>query len=165
MTLIVTDEESGLVRLEKNRGVFVRQISIEEADEIYEVRAALDEWTGRRLAQRATSEQIRELRGYIDRMERAASKNDVDAYWLLNFDFHDRLIVLTGNAKLLATYRRLVNELSLFRRQTLAQGGTLPVSTRPGARAATAASWRRWRSREARRWSFATACGYSASLP
>ena len=44
-------EESGLVHLEKNRGVFVRQISIEEADEIYEVRAALDEWVGRRLAQ------------------------------------------------------------------------------------------------------------------
>ena len=47
-------EESGLVRLEKNRGVFVRQISVAEADEIYEVRAALDEWTGRRLAQTAT---------------------------------------------------------------------------------------------------------------
>src|SRR5450755_2660499 len=47
-------EESGLVRLEKNRGVFVRQISIEEADEIYEVRAALDDWIGRRLAQTAT---------------------------------------------------------------------------------------------------------------
>ena len=46
-------EESGLVRLEKNRGVFVRQITIEEADEIYEVRAALDEWVGRRLAERA----------------------------------------------------------------------------------------------------------------
>jgi DNA-binding GntR family transcriptional regulator len=40
-------EESGLVRLEKNRGVFVRQVSIEEADEIYELRAALDEFAGR----------------------------------------------------------------------------------------------------------------------
>src|ERR1700675_1687249 len=54
-------EESGLVRLEKNRGVFVRQISVAEANEIYEVRAALDEWTGRRLAQIATPEHIREL--------------------------------------------------------------------------------------------------------
>ena len=41
-------EESGLVRLEKNRGVFVRQISVEEADEIYELRAVLDEFVGRR---------------------------------------------------------------------------------------------------------------------
>jgi phosphonate utilization transcriptional regulator len=123
-------EESGLVRLEKNRGVFVRQISVGEADEIYEVRAALDEWVGRRLAQTATADELKELRSIVDRMDRAAAKNDVDAYYPLNLEFHDRLVALVGNAKLLATYRRLVNELSLFRRQTLAQGGMLPISTR-----------------------------------
>ena len=123
-------EESGLVRLEKNRGVFVRQISIEEADEIYEVRAALDEWVGRRLAQIATAEQLKQLRAIVDRMDRAANRNDVDAYHPLNLDFHDRMVAFAGNGKLLTTYRRLVNELKLFRRQSLAQGGTLPLSTR-----------------------------------
>ena len=123
-------EESGLVRLEKNRGVFVRQISIEEADEIYEVRAALDEWVGRRLARTATAEQLKALRSIVERMDRAAAQDDVDAYYPLNLDFHERLIMFAGNRKLLATYRRLVNELNLFRRQTLAQDGTLPISTR-----------------------------------
>jgi len=123
-------EESGLVRLEKNRGVFVRQISVEEADEIYEVRAALDEWVGRRLARTATAEQLKALRTIVDRMDRAAAQDDVDAYYPLNLDFHDRLVAFAGNRKLLATYRRLVNELNLFRRQTLAQGGMLPISTR-----------------------------------
>jgi phosphonate utilization transcriptional regulator len=123
-------EESGLVRLEKNRGVFVRQIRIEEADEIYEVRAALDEWVGRRLARTATAEQLKALRSIVERMDRAAAQDDVDAYYPLNLDFHERLITFAGNRKLLATYRRLVNELNLFRRQTLAQDGTLPISTR-----------------------------------
>jgi phosphonate utilization transcriptional regulator len=123
-------EESGLVRLEKNRGVFVRQISLDEADEIYEVRAALDEWVGRRLARTATADQIKALRAIVDRMDRAAAQDDVDAYYPLNLDFHDRLVTFAGNRKLLATYRRLVNELNLFRRQTLAQGGMLPISTR-----------------------------------
>jgi len=123
-------EESGLVRLEKNRGVFVRQIALAEADELYEVRAALDEWAGRRVAQSAAPEQVKELRAICERMDRAAAKNDVDAYWPLNLEFHDRLIAFAGNGKLLSTYRRLVNELSLFRRQALASGGTLPVSTR-----------------------------------
>jgi DNA-binding GntR family transcriptional regulator len=40
-------EQSGLVRTEKNRGVFVRQLSLQEADDIYEVRAALDALIGR----------------------------------------------------------------------------------------------------------------------
>src|SRR3954471_10599489 len=43
-------ESAAPVRTEKNRGVFVRQVSIAEADEIYEVRAGLDELVGRLLA-------------------------------------------------------------------------------------------------------------------
>jgi phosphonate utilization transcriptional regulator len=123
-------EESGLVRLEKNRGVFVRQIPVEEADEIYELRAVLDEFVGRRLAQSATPAQLRELRARVDRMERAAARGDVDAYAAANVEFHDRLVELAGNAKLLVMYRRLVNQLHLFRHTALAQGGALPVSTR-----------------------------------
>src|SRR5205085_1436630 len=64
-------EESGLVRLEKNRGVYVRQISVAEADEIYELRAILDEFVGRRVAQIATRETVRELRARVQQMEKA----------------------------------------------------------------------------------------------
>jgi len=123
-------EELGLVRIEKNRGVFVRHISIEEADQIYEVRAILDEWIGRRLAQSATPEQIRALRSHVERMDRAAARHDLDGYYHLNLEFHDQLVAACGNAKLFATYRRLVNELSLFRHQALARGETMSISTR-----------------------------------
>ena len=123
-------EESGLVRLEKNRGVYVRQIPIEEADDIYELRAVLDDFVGRRVAATASPEAVRALRGDIARMEKATARNDVDSYLAANLDFHERLVTLAGNAKLLLTYRRLANELRLFRRATLAQGDTLSVSTR-----------------------------------
>ena len=123
-------EESGLVRLEKNRGVFVRQIDVDEADQIYELRSVLDEFVGRRVAQAVTPDIARELRARVDRMEKATAKNDIDAYHRVNLEFHDRLVELAGNAKLLLMYRRLVNELNLYRRAALAQVGTLPVSTR-----------------------------------
>jgi phosphonate utilization transcriptional regulator len=123
-------EEMGLVSVQKNRGVFVRRISVEEADQIYEVRAILDEWIGRRLAQTATAEQIRSLRAHVERMERTAAKRDVESYYHLNLEFHDRLVAACGNPKLAATYRRLVNELSLFRHHTLARGGAMAISTR-----------------------------------
>jgi len=123
-------EESGLVRLEKNRGVFVRKVSLEEADEIFELRAALDEFAGRRVAQKATAGEVRELRALVERMDKAAARDELDAYYVANLQFHDRLVELAGNAKLLATYRRLVNELHLYRRASLAQEGALPNSTR-----------------------------------
>ena len=117
-------EESGLVRLEKNRGVFVRQVDVDE------LRAVLDEFVGRRVAQQVTPDIAAELAARVDRMEKAAAKGDVDTYYQANLAFHDRLVELAGNSKLLSTYRRLVNELNLFRHATLAQVGTLPVSTR-----------------------------------
>ena len=51
-------EQAGLVRTEKNRGVFVRQLSLEEANEIYEVRAALEAQIGRLAAARAKPGQV-----------------------------------------------------------------------------------------------------------
>lgn len=123
-------QEAGLVRLEKNRGVFVRQISVEEADEIYEVRAALDEFAGRRLAQMRSARAVSELRQHVERLEKAAARRNLDAYAAANLAFHDCLVSLTGNAKLLATYRRLVNELNLYRRSALEIDGTVSASAR-----------------------------------
>src|SRR5437763_15415351 len=102
--------ETGLLGLEKNRGVFVRQVSIKEADEIYEVRAALDQLVGRRLAEIIRPEQLKELCVIVDGMEKAAAKQDVDAYYPLNLRFHDTLVRFTGNSKLLTTSRRIANE-------------------------------------------------------
>ena len=121
-------EAAGLVRLEKNRGVFVRQIGIAEADEIYELRAVLDEYAGRRATQNVEAQDVADLRSRLERMERAVGRGDLDTYHDANVAFHDRVVELAGNAKLLALYRRLVNELSLYRRATLDQSGIPSVS-------------------------------------
>jgi phosphonate utilization transcriptional regulator len=121
-------EEAGLVRQEKNRGVFVRAIPVEEAVEIFELRAAMDELVGRRLAQSITAEQTRQLRLLVDQMEQAARGADADAYHLLNLQFHDLLVEFAGNRKMAALYRKLVKELALFRRRNLVHKEVLPQS-------------------------------------
>jgi phosphonate utilization transcriptional regulator len=124
-------ESAGLVRLEKNRGVYVRQVSLKEADEIYEIRAGIDELIGRLAAERITPAQVAELRTLLRKMRQQARARDVAAYYPSNLAFHDRLAECTGNATLVATYRRLVNALHLYRRETLARGAdSFPISTR-----------------------------------
>ncbi len=123
-------EQAGLVRTEKNRGVFVRQVSLAEADEIYEVRAGFDELIGRLAAERASGSQVAELREIVARMRAAGLAGSVDDYYPLNVRFHDRLAEFTGNRTLVSAYRRLINELHLYRRETLARGhGSIPTST------------------------------------
>jgi DNA-binding GntR family transcriptional regulator len=109
--------EKGLVRVEKNRGVFVRSITPEEADDIFEVRTALEKLIVSRLAMasdRLTDSGLPEL---LNKAEKLAVKADFAGCHALNVQFHERLAELAGNETLLHTYRRLVNELSLFRLQ------------------------------------------------
>lgn len=121
-------DEAGLVRTEKNRGVFVRDLPVAEAIEIFDLRAAMEELVGRRLAEQITPTQLKEIRGLVDQMEQAVKAKDAPRYHLLNLGFHDRLVELAGNGKLTAIYRKLIKELSLFRRLNLADGVLMPTS-------------------------------------
>jgi phosphonate utilization transcriptional regulator len=121
-------DEAGLVRTEKNRGVFVRDLPVEEAIEIFDLRAAMDELVGRRLAETILPAALREIRALVDAMEDAVRAEDAYKYHLLNLKFHDRLVELAGNGKLTAIYRKLIKELSLFRRLNLADGWLMPIS-------------------------------------
>jgi phosphonate utilization transcriptional regulator len=121
-------DEAGLVRSEKNRGVFVRDIPVDEAVEIYELRAAMEESVGRRLAAQMTSAQRQEAEVIVHAMEQAVQTRDAHAYHLLNLQFHDRLVEMAGNRKLTAIYRKLIKEISLFRRINLVDERQLPAS-------------------------------------
>jgi DNA-binding GntR family transcriptional regulator len=118
-------EEVGLVRFEKNRGVFVREIDIAEADQNYVVRGALEALAARILAEKVTDEEIRELRGIIDAMAMAVVREDHAQYAALNHDLHRRIFEMAGNTKLSEMYGRITKELMLFRRRSLAPGPTL----------------------------------------
>ncbi len=124
-------EQAGLVHTEKNRGVFVRLVSLEEANEIYEVRAALESQIGRLAAERAKPAQLERMRAIVKRMHAAGRKRDPDAYFPLNIEFHELLAEAAGNRSLAAHYRRVVNELNLYRREAIQRNlDVIPVSTR-----------------------------------
>ena len=122
--------QAGLVRVEKNRGVFVRQVSVEEANEFYEVRAALEGLIGQLAARRISIDEIEALRAVLRRMHQTHKSRKADDYFALNVEFHDLLARAARNNALLAQYRGIVNQLDLYRRATLTHGTeNIPVST------------------------------------
>jgi phosphonate utilization transcriptional regulator len=124
-------DQAGLVRVEKNRGVFVRQVSLAEANEIYEVRAVLEGLIGRLAAKRIDAEQIEQLRGVVKKMAAHDRSRKAESYFALNVEFHELLARAARNQALLNNYRRVVNELDLYRRETISRStDNIPVSTR-----------------------------------
>ena len=113
-------EEAGLLTLKKNRGVYVRQIPLQEALEIYELRAMMEAHVGAVLAESASEEQLTSLQVMIDSMEQAVQAQDSALYYRLNVEFHETMVSFAGNRKLYLLYRRLTRELTLFRRRNLA---------------------------------------------
>ncbi|PTD96913.1 FCD domain-containing protein [Pseudothauera lacus] len=109
-------EEAGLLRQEKNRGVFVREIGAEEAAEIFDVRASLEALAARQLAATRPPAAIAHLQQLLGELADAHAQADGDRYHALNLKFHDTLVAAAGNRTLSALYRRLVKQIGLFRR-------------------------------------------------
>jgi DNA-binding GntR family transcriptional regulator len=121
-------EEAGLVRIEKNRGAFVRVVSDTEAAEMYQVRETLEALAGELLAPVISDMQVLELTKMVDLMDDHAARADFEAYFPLNLRFHERIFTMAGNGTLTSMYRLLTNRLHTLRRTGLLQGGGFAVS-------------------------------------
>jgi DNA-binding GntR family transcriptional regulator len=114
--------EAGLVEFIPNRGVFIRQVSLEQAVAAYEVRAALFSMAGRLAAVRRRKEEIVRFRGLVHDMDEAIERRESDLYYRLNLDLHSAVMEASGNERLAATYYGLIKELHLFRAKNLGLG-------------------------------------------
>ncbi|PHK96817.1 GntR family transcriptional regulator [Pseudoroseomonas rhizosphaerae] len=112
-------DRSGLVVTVVNQGSFVRQLSAEEAMDVYDLRVALTGYACERLAGRATPEQLGTLEDMVQGMESAADSDDAARYYALNLDFHSALMSMGGSSRAVRLYDDLGKELTLFRRRAL----------------------------------------------
>jgi DNA-binding GntR family transcriptional regulator len=91
--LVELDAE-GLVQREANRGATVRRITVAEAVEITQARAALEGLIARLAAERATGDDHRRLRAVLAEMTEAVAAGDTMAYSKLNRRLHGALCTI-----------------------------------------------------------------------
>jgi DNA-binding GntR family transcriptional regulator len=123
-------EGTGLVVSIRNRGSFIRRLSVREVREVYEIRSALFGLAGKLLAERITDDQLQRLTKFVVEMEEASKQRDFETYYPLNLAFHEFIVDAAGNTMLAQQYRAFVKKLHLFRARSLVQGGGLTVSNK-----------------------------------
>ena len=108
----------GFVKKLPNRGYVVKQYSIEEIEELYEVRLALELYTVERLATKGSPVQLAaeldDLKHTWTELLRESSKKP-EEFAILDALFHDTLARAVGNRSLLRHLRTINERLTLFR--------------------------------------------------
>jgi len=117
-------ERTGLVRSVANLGTFVREVGLDEACEMYEMRGIVFGFACARLATRATDEQREALRALVAEMNAAIDVGNSSEYYRLNLRFHNLIMEFAAHRRADRIYQDLVRESHLFRQRSL-----LPVAS------------------------------------
>ena len=121
-------EGAGLLRRIPNRGVFVREVGLSSATDVFDIRAELAGIVGREAVHNVNARTFDELTAMIAIMDNAAAELRVDDYAGLNLQFHERLYSLADNRRVAELDRALGREMLIYRRRGLASGGGLQQS-------------------------------------
>lgn len=102
-------ERSGLVRIEKNRGVTVVPTSLEAVVDCFQLRLMLEAPAAGRAAAVVDAEAIGEVESRFRAMERAAARDDVGGVLRADRDFHLAVLALADNPRLVKVLEDLRN--------------------------------------------------------
>ncbi len=101
-------ETEGFVSILPRRGIVVNDLSLDEIRHLYEMIGALEGVAVRSVFPRLTPRHIQRMRSLNDRMREAIEADRFDTYYNLNLDFHDVVLSLTDN-------ERLVRAVEIFK--------------------------------------------------
>ncbi len=87
----------GFVEILPRRGAVVAQITAEEAENLFDVRAALEPLAARLAARRADADGLQRLRDVLSRARDATDRGDLDLLATHNTEFHSIVVELSGN--------------------------------------------------------------------
>jgi DNA-binding GntR family transcriptional regulator len=115
----------GLVVPMRNRGFRVVSLTVEDLDEILEVRLMLEVPGTGRVAESRRDDDLPRFRDLAEQMPAAVRAEDLQAYLHLDREFHLGLLGLLGNDRLVSIVGMLRNQIRLFEIGNLASTGEL----------------------------------------
>ncbi len=100
-------EMDGFVRIIPSQGVVIREVSINEVKEIYDMRIALEEFVTKELADVLSDKDFSNLEKILKKQEEACKKKDAVAFHEEDRNFHDYLMRAYGNSMITDFIARL----------------------------------------------------------
>lgn len=100
-------ESEGFITVSPQQGIVVRELSVHEIADQYEIRAVLESYTLRSLAGRLTPDQVVRIRANLEAQAQVRGSGDVAKWVELDAAFHSQFVEFLGNGEIL----RVVSQL------------------------------------------------------
>ena len=107
--------QEGLVVNLPYRGAFVRRFTVDEIDDVFQVRAALEGLAARRAAARLNEEQLAGVRALLDECQAALDVGDLAGFGQADARFHRALADASGNVTLVEMLESLRLRVQVMR--------------------------------------------------
>jgi DNA-binding GntR family transcriptional regulator len=104
--------QEGLLRAERNRGVFVVELDHDDARDVYLARGVVERAAAAIVTQQASPEVLDKLQSIVDRLAAVSNGPWADAI-SHDLDFHETIVEGAGSARLSKMFRTLVAETRL----------------------------------------------------
>ena len=113
-------EQEGIIKM-STKGAIIVGISAEDIADIYEMRIRIEGYAARLAAERASDEEIKELRDVVDLQEFYILKNDDDRTIACDSNFHSVLYRMSGSMPVHSTLSELHKKIVKFRKASIEQ--------------------------------------------
>ncbi|MFN8514566.1 MAG: GntR family transcriptional regulator [Thermomicrobiales bacterium] len=100
--------QEGLLVTQPRRGTRVRELSLAEIDDIFEVRAELESWAARRFVERRTPESRAAVLAAFAALEQAGRDGDATLVVDRDLELHAAICAGAGSPLLLSTWRSII---------------------------------------------------------
>ena len=121
-------ESEGFLTVMPRRGAVVSRITRKEIDDFYELKSLLEGYAARIAAGKIDEKGIQKLKKINNQLSELAEKNDIEAYFMKNDEFHNVFVSYCGNEKLLELLEHMLQRFMRFRLGALSVPGRLKKS-------------------------------------
>ena len=118
----------GFVKISPNQGVVVSNASVEDVQEVLQIRGVLEGLAARLATKMISEEEIKELEKYQKQMEYYTKKDDVLAFSEMDAEFHELILNICGNNKLIQIRKNISDQAHRYRIRSLSIPGRLKYS-------------------------------------
>jgi len=116
-------ESEGLITFERNKGITIARLSIEQVDEIYTLRWLLESYAARLTAERFSKKDVPYLRDLQEKLRVSAKNMDLRDWLYNNALFHNFLSENCGNSNLIQVLDNLKRRVYRYHYITVSING------------------------------------------